>query len=110
MAQLRPLGLKFVQWAREAHIAPSTITTTSAKKFFGGYREVPKDIGWLLDTREWGEANAWGQRFRMYLAVLPTGDIQWLEGPARSPASVEQVERLITDYIVKSKSSVPWPD
>jgi hypothetical protein len=105
--QLRPLAQRFIQWANESRIEPETFNTQEQRVLFVR-RRVPMQRGWRLSRRDIGEASGWGQP-RIYLAVFTTGEIGWV-GHVQGPIiTVAEVEKLIVNFIMRSKSTVPWP-
>jgi hypothetical protein len=121
---LRSLGRRFMLWTGQAGIAPTAVTNKRKTTFFGGSRQVPKDMGWLLDPGQVEipdkEGNrGWLQEGRARIAVLTNGDIRsvsvvmYLDNPhppMLPTCGVAKIEALIVDFVVKSGSSVPWPD
>lgn len=107
--RLRPLAEMFMRWARESNIPPETLQTIWKKTLFGG-RTVPVHRGWSLASRP-SSIDDVDSRVRKSctLAVLTTGEIRWVGWPGEHTIVAEEVEQLIADFIVRSKSTVPWP-
>lgn len=105
--QLRPLAESFIRWARQSNIPPKVLDTTWKKTMFGG-RSVPIHKGWILRTKDTSDQDSRVQKLSI-LAVLTTGEIRWVGWPQGSIVAPREVEQLIADFIVKSKSTIPWP-
>jgi hypothetical protein len=80
-------------------------------------------MGWVLDPGQRAipdkeGTKVWLQEGRARIAVLADGDIRSVfddqfndKYPSMVPGcGVAKIEALIVDFIVKSGSSVPWPD
>jgi hypothetical protein len=105
--QLRPLAESFIRWVRQSNIPPKVLDSTWKKTLFGG-RSLPIHKGWILRTKDTSDQDSRVQKLSI-LAVLTTGEIQWVGWPQGSIVVPGEVEQLIADFIVKSRSTVSWP-
>jgi len=107
-AELRvlPLGNRFVQWAKASGIQPTVVHEYLKNRAVFGTRTV-RLKGWRLHSKDVGAQHGW-RIPSASLVVLESGEIRWV-GDASPIISQAEVERYIVDYIVKSRSTVPWP-